>query len=161
MNIKLNKIQSFKYLHIIIQKVVRYMSGVEPSFGMNAFNKAKYKNETETIANSILSLLFGRPGYFPSMPNLGIDIQSLLYSFWDEIDTEVIKMQIVSQCTAFREYIDDGSLDVIKSSYAGQPLLLIVIPVQTKNGRESLSIGITQDANGNAVYNYVFDETTS
>jgi hypothetical protein len=137
------------------------MSGVEPSFGMNAFNKAKYKNETETIANSILSLLFGRPGYFPSMPNLGIDIQSLLYSFWDEIDTEVIKMQIVSQCTAFREYIDDGSLDVIKSSYAGQPLLLIVIPVQTKNGRESLSIGITQDANGNAVYNYVFDETTS
>jgi hypothetical protein len=161
MNIKLNKIQSFKYLYIIIQKVVRYMSGVEPSFGMNAFNKAKYKNETETIANSILSLLFGRPGYFPSMPNLGIDIQSLLYSFWDEIDTEVIKMQIVSQCTAFREYIDDGSLDVIKSSYAGQPLLLIVIPVQTKNGRESLSIGITQDANGNAVYNYVFDETTS
>lgn len=135
------------------------MAGVEPSFGLNNFNQAKYKNETETIANSIINLLFGRPGYFPSMPNLGINIQNTLYMFWDEIDELVIKAQIASQCSAFREYIDDGSLDVVKSSYNGEPLLLVVIPVQIKNQKETLAIGIKQNPNGEITYNYVFDNT--
>ena len=47
------------------------MDLIEPSFGVDSFNKAKYKNETEAIANSILAVLFGKPGYFPSMPELG------------------------------------------------------------------------------------------
>lgn len=134
------------------------MSGVEPSFGVNSFQKAKYKNETETIANAFLSLLFGRPGYFPSMPDLGIDIQSTLYMFWDEIDPNAIKAQIVAQCSAFKEFVDDGSLDVVKSSYNKKPLLLIIVPVQVKNTKETLAIGITQDENGNCEYNYVFEE---
>lgn len=137
------------------------MSGVEPSFGVNSFNQAKYKNETETVANSILALLFGKPGFFPSMPNLGINIQKTIYMFWDDIDTNMLKAEISAQCNAFQVYIDDGSLDVIKSSYKGQPLLLIQIPVQIKTTKETLAIGITQDANGNTKYNYVFEETIS
>ena len=135
------------------------MAGVEPCFGVNAFQKAKYKNETETIANAFLSLLFGRPGYFPSMPDLGINIQNTIYMFWDEIDTDMIKAQIITQCNVFKEFVDDGSLDVIKSSYNKQPLLLVVVPVQIKNTKETLAIGITQDENGNTEYNYVFEET--
>lgn len=135
------------------------MTGLEPSFGTNNFNQAKYKNETETVANSILALLFGRPGFFPSMPNLGIDIQSTIYMFWDEINTDVLKAKIQAQCKEFKQYIQDGSLDVIKSSYMNQPLLLIKVPVQILEIRESLVIGITQDVNGNTTYNYVFDET--
>lgn len=135
------------------------MAGVEPSFGVNSFNQAKYKNETETVANAILGLLFGKPGYFPSMPSLGLDIQSTLYMFWDEVNTDVIKARIMSQCSAFKEYIDDGSLDVIKSSYNGKPLLLIVIPVQIRDTRESLAIGIRENENGSVTYNYVFDQT--
>lgn len=136
------------------------MAGIEPSFGVNSFNEAKYKNETETIANAILALLFGKPGFFPSMPNLGIYIQNTIYMFWDEIDPEVIKAQIISQCSAFQSYVNDGSLDVIKSSYNNQPLLLVVIPVQVQESRENLAIAITQTANGETLYNYVFEETT-
>lgn len=137
------------------------MAGVEPSFGMNSFNQAKYKNETETVANAIVNLLFGRPGYFPSMPNLGINIQNTLYMFWDDINEDVLKAQIAAQCSVFREYIDDGSLDVVKSSYNGEPLLLIVVPVQINHSKETLAVGITQNANGEIAYNYVFDETVS
>lgn len=133
------------------------MAGREPGFGMNSFNKSKIRNETETIANAILNLLFGRPGYFPSMPDLGINIQQTIYMFWDEIDPDMIKAQIAVQCEAFKEYIDTNELDVIKSEYNGQPLLLVVVPVQIKNTKESLGIGITQDANGNVAYNYVID----
>lgn len=137
------------------------MAGVEPCFGINAFNKPKYKNETETLASSILNLLLGKPGYFPSMPNLGIHIQDLIYQFWDEIDENVIKAKIVAQCSAFSEYIDTGELDVIKSTYNGDPLLLVVIPVQIKNNKERLAIGITQTADGKTTYNYVLDNTES
>lgn len=133
------------------------MAGKEPGFGMNSFNKAKIRNETETIANAIINLLFGRPGYFPSMPDLGINIQQSIYMFWDEIDPEMIKAQIAVQCDAFKEYVNRNELDVIKSEYNGQPLLLVVIPIQIKNTKESLGIGITQDKQGNTVYNYVVD----
>lgn len=134
------------------------MAGVEPSFGMNAFNQPKYKNETETIANAFLNLLFGRPGYFPSIPNLGLNIQNILYSFWDETDPDTIKAGIVAQCSAFKPYVDDGSLDVVKSSYRNQPLLLIVVPVQIKNEVERLAIGISQDSTGNVLYNYILTD---
>lgn len=134
------------------------MSGIEPSFGVDTFNEAKFKNETQTVATDILALLFGKPGYFPSMPELGINIQETLYMFWDELDETALKAQIAAQCEEFSEYIDDGSLDVIKSSYNDQPLLLIVIPVQIQYTKENLAIGVTTDENGNIIYNYVYQE---
>lgn len=133
------------------------MSGVDPSLGVNSFNQAKYKNETETVAKSILNLLFGKPGYFPSMPDLGIDIKNTVYMFWDDIDTDVIKAMIISQCQEFEEFVDDGSLDVIKSSYGGEPLLLVVIPVQIQDQIQTLGIGIVQNENGELKYNYIFE----
>lgn len=135
------------------------MGRIDPSFGVDAFNRAKYKNETETIATAILNLLFAKPGYFPSMPDLGINIQNILYSFWDEIDPTVIKAQIITQCQEFKQYVDDGSLDVIKSSYNEQPLLIVVIPVQVKNTKRRLVIGVTVGENGEIKYNYDYDSS--
>lgn len=130
----------------------------EPSFGVNNFNKAKYTNETETVANAVLNLLFGKPGFFPSMPNLGIDIQSRIYSFWDEIDETVLKAEIASQCKELNYYINNGSLEVIKSSYQGQPLLIIVLPVIVKNSKENLAIAVIQGSDGSISYNYSYHE---
>ena len=129
---------------------------VEPNFGLDDFGKAKYLNETEALAHAILNLLFGKPGYFPSMPNLGINIQSILYSFWDEINVDQLKAEIVDQCQSFSEYIKTGELDVIKTYNNGQPLLLIVLPTKILDGKKSLSVGVTQDKSGNVSYNYVY-----
>ncbi len=134
------------------------MAGVEPAFGLNNFKQPKYYNESETIARSILALLFGRPGYFPSMPNLGIDIQEVLYMFWDDISPENIKARIMVQCSEFSSFIANGTLDVIKSSYKNQPLLLIVLPIINKQKSSVLKIGITTDNKGAIMYNYIFDE---
>ena len=136
------------------------MTGKEPCFGLNSFNKAKYKNESETVASSILNLLFGKPGYFPSMPTLGLHIQDLIYQYWDEIDTDLIKSQIIEQCGAFSEYIQNNELDVLKMEYQGKPILLIVIPVQIKNTKKTLGIGISKDSSGAITYNYTVDEET-
>lgn len=129
---------------------------VEPNFGLDNFGRAKYANETEAIANAVLNLLFGKPGFFPSMPNLGINIQEILYSFWDDVDTSALKARIAEQCSEFADYINSGSLDVQKTMYNNQPLLLIVLPTKVIDGKETLSIGITKDKNGNTTYNYVY-----
>ena len=134
-------------------------NNIEPSMGINAFNKAKYKNKTETVAKAFINLLFGKPGYFPSMPHLGLHIQDRLYSFWDEVDEDQIKAEIRTQCDAFGDYIDDGSLDVIKTSYNKEPMLIIVVPVQVIDIESHLAIGITSDEFGNISYNYEFVET--
>ena len=142
--------------------VVKYaMLGKEPSFGTSLFQGPKFHNETETVAFSILNLLFGKPGYFPSMPDLGIDIQQYLYSFWDELDVNVLKARIIHQCSYFREFIDDGSLDVIKSSYQSKPLLLITVPVILRDVKANLAIAVTQDENGAIRYNYQFIDSIS
>ena len=134
------------------------MTGKEPGMGLNSFQKAKYKNETETVAASILNLLFGKPGYFPSMPTLGINIQNYMYAFWDDIHPEAIKSEIARQCSAFSEYIQSEELDVQKMMYKGNPVLLIVIPVQIKQSSQTLGIGLGKDANGNITYNYTMLE---
>ena len=129
---------------------------VEPNFGLDDFGRAKYLNETEALANSILNLLFGKPGFFPSMPDLGINIQSILYSFWDEVNVDQLKAEIVTQCQSFSQYIKTGELDVIKTYNNSQPLLLIVLPTKILDGKQNLSVGITQDKNGNIAYNNVY-----
>ena len=129
---------------------------VEPNFGLDDFGRAKYLNETEALANSILNLLFGKPGFFPSMPDLGINIQSILYSFWDEVNVDQLKAEIVTQCQSFSQYIKTGELDVIKTYNNSPPLLSIVLPPKTLDGKQNLSVGITQAKNGNIAYNYVY-----
>lgn len=137
------------------------MAGKEPGFGLNNFEGPKYSNETETIAHAILNLLFGKPGYFPSMPELGINIQQYLYSFADDFNVDVLKAKITSQCSEFSGFINDGTMDVIMSSHQGKPLLLIVLPLVTQNTKENLAIAITKDDSGNILYNYQFAEEVS
>lgn len=141
---------------IFIIKGGESMFGKEPGFGVNNFDQAKYNNETETVAHGFLNLLFGKPGCFPSMPEWGINIQQYLYAFEDQFDIDQLKAKIASQCSAFAEYINDGTLDIIMSSYKNKPMLLIVLPLVVKNVKEHLAIGVTEDSNGNIVYNYTF-----
>lgn len=137
------------------------MAGKEPGFGLNNFEGPKYSNESETIAHAILNLLFGKPGYFPSMPELGINIQQYLYSFQDDFNVDVLKAKIASQCSEFAGFVNDGTLDVIMSSYQNKPMLLIVLPLVTQNTKENLAIAITNDGNGNISYNYQFTQEVS
>ena len=38
---------------------------IDPAFGLNSFGKPKMYSETQTLANNILTVLFGKPGSFP------------------------------------------------------------------------------------------------
>ena len=130
---------------------------VDPQFGVDHYNRAKVLTESETIVQNILTLLFGKPGFYPSIPRLGMNIQQYLYSFTDELDVNHIKTQLASQCRDFLDVIADGSFDVIKSTHNDQPLLIFVIPTKLTNTTNNLFLGITVNSNGEYQFNFVFD----
>lgn len=130
---------------------------VDPQFGVDSYNRAKVLSESQTIVYNILALLFGKPGFYPSIPQLGMDIQQYLYSFEDEFDTAYIKSQLATQCRDFVDVIKDGTFDVIKSTYNGQPLLIFVIPTIITKKETNLLLGITITNKGEYRFNFTFD----
>lgn len=62
--------------------------------------KPKVLSTFELGVNTILTLLFMKPGQFPSIPELGIDIESYLFEYADDkrIPTD-IKNKLIDQCS--------------------------------------------------------------
>lgn len=131
---------------------------VDPQFGVDSYNRAKILNESQTIVYNILTLLFGKPGFYPSLPQIGMNIQQYLYAFEDDFDVNVLKAQLASQCRDFIDCIQDGTFDIIKSEYNGQPLLIFVIPTVITNMETNLLLGVTTTESGEYRFNFTFDE---
>lgn len=131
---------------------------VDPTFAKNAFNKSKILNESETTVRNVLTLLLGRPGFYPSIPYLGMNISQYLYNFTDTIDTAKIKAKLAAQCSDFLDNITDGTFDVRISTYKDQPIFLFILPVIISDERSDLIIGIRINRVGQMVYNYVFNK---
>lgn len=130
---------------------------VDPQFGANVYNRAKVLSESQTIVHNILTILFGKPGFYPSIPSLGMDITQYLYSFADNFDTDFLKSQLAIQCKDFVEHISNGSFDIVKSSYNGQPLLIFVIPAIIAETESNLLLGVTVNDKGEYSFNFTFE----
>ena len=131
---------------------------VDPVFGLNHYNKPKSLSESETVAYNILTLLLGKPGFYPSIPQLGMNISQYLYSFEDNFDTTLIKAILAAQCSDFVPQITDGSFDVIKARYKEQPMIVFKIPTILANEKNELVLGITMDGHGALQFNFVFNK---
>lgn len=131
---------------------------VDPAFGVNSFNTPKYLSESETVAMNILMILYGKPGFYPSIPVIGMNIRSLLYQSLDDIDTDVLKTQLVQNCGAFITQVRDGTFDVKKAVYQNRPLLVFIIPVIVKQVSQRIAIGITTNEKGESIYNFNYVE---
>lgn len=129
---------------------------VDPVFGVDDFMQAKYRNESETVANNFLFLLFGKPGFFPSIPSLGVNIPELLYQPFDDIDIPTLKNQITTQCSELLEYVIDESFDIQKTFYQDQPMLIFILPVQERTRSRHFAVGITTGENGEISYNFTW-----
>ena len=103
-------------------------------------------------------ILFGKPGCYPSIPSLGMDISQYVYKFDNEISTEDIKVELAKQCEDFSESIDTGNLDVVSTIYRGNVMLIIILPIITDSQQVQLSLGITTNKRGELIYNFVENE---
>jgi hypothetical protein len=119
--------------------------GYDTTFELNEFGQPKLRSEIEVVKNTILYVLFSKPGQYPSLPQIGMDIESMLYSFYDEIDEDTLVNKLTDQCEALGTYFDSGAIAIKKQWYKNKPALLIHI-----EGTESYPDGYLNDSNTNA-----------
>ena len=135
---------------------------VDPHFGVDHYGRPKMLTESQTIVYNIMTILLGRPGYYPSIPNMGMHVQQYLYNFVDEIDGEAIKQLLIQQCREFSPYVTDGSFDVIVATHDNPlkkektPLLIFKLPVILTGRDSELILGVTINEEGYFAFNYEF-----
>lgn len=134
---------------------VTKIASVDPVYGVNDFNQTKVLSESETLINNILMILFGKPGFYPSIPSLGMDIEGYLYMFEDEIDVSKIKAKLASQCREFLPSMQDGSMDVYTTTYKDHTMIIFELPILVDNVTSMLALGVTVNDKGEMVYTFV------
>ena len=73
--------------------------GYDVLFDIDSTYKPKVISTFEMCINSILTLLFMKPGQYPSIPELGIDIESYLHEYADDSNiVSSIKNKLNDQC---------------------------------------------------------------
>lgn len=137
--------------------------GYDGTFELNDFKETKISSEIEVVKNVVLTILFSKPGQYPSLPTIGLDIQSLLYSFYDELDTESLKQNLIEQCEALGVYFNNGSIAIKKMIYQNHPALLINIngtktypngyKTDSADSKNEYLIGITFNELNKMIYN--------
>lgn len=134
----------------------------EPLFGLNEFHTPKMIKNMDVLVNSILMILFGKPGFYPSLPTLGIYIQQYFHYHQEELDVESIKIALSVQCSILSDYISDGSIDVQKTlTDSGKLALLVLVPTLEKVSNNILVVGISTDESGTIIYNYELMDSLS
>lgn len=131
---------------------------IDPGFGTDNFGSPKMYSETETLVNNILTVLFGKPGAYPTMPNAGMDVCKYVLTLFDEINEENLKNQLIQNCSSFSGVVNSGDFDVIKTILKDvndndAPTILFKIPTMIKNVSRSLIIGVTS-SNNQVSYNF-------
>lgn len=128
---------------------------VDPTYKANSFNKPKVLTEKESYIRGVLMILFGKPGFFPSIPTLGMDIQQYMYLRQDQIYPEVIKAKLATQCRDFMPDINAGDLDIIVTMQNNRVFLVFMLPMIDDKEGKRLILGITTDNSGNISYKYI------
>ena len=137
--------------------------GYDTTFELNEFNEPRIRSEIELIKDVILFILFAKPGQYPSLPQIGLDIQSRLYSFYDELKESDLIFEITEQCKVLGIFFNNGTIQIKKIKYRKQPSLLISIEGKETypdgymkdhiNNSDRYLIGITFDELNNMIYN--------
>lgn len=131
--------------------------GYDTTFELNEFHEPRIRSEIEVVMNTLLFVLFSKPGQYPSIPTIGLDIQSNLYEFYEDIDEEDLKAQIIEQCNMLGAYFLDGTITIKKANYKNKPSLLICV-----DGNAEYPDGYKHDDVGNSdryLIGLTYDET--
>ena len=127
----------------------------EPAFGLDSFRKPLVYEDWQVVAQSIIIVLFGRPGFYPSIPQLGVHIQDLMYEKLDDIDTNNLRGILAHQLEVFSDIIQSDDMKIaIKNTTGGNPVLIIALPIYTGDERSAVAVTITATEDGGIQYNY-------
>jgi hypothetical protein len=100
--------------------------GYDATMGYDSAYKPKVISTFEMAVNIILTLLLMKPGQYPSIPELGINIESYLFEYADDKSIpKKIREELEEQCN--RLSITDITIDCIIDELEGNPALILQI----------------------------------
>lgn len=129
----------------------------DPAFGLNDFKEPKILNVDRTLVNCVMMILCGKPGFYPSIPDLGMDVRKYLYNFDDEVDLDEIRATLINQCSDLITEVDSGNIDVQQIVKNEQKILVFILPT-IKDSESSLILGVSLDKKGKLIYDFTFDK---
>lgn len=114
-------------------------------YGLDDFQRMKVYSESESIARYILTILLTRPGNYPGLPHIGLNVKQLLYDDLNEFNATSLKEQIYDQCSALLPHIvgDDVYAGLIE--YNGTTFLLIRVSVEVNSKMQKINYAFYQD----------------
>ena len=138
------------------------MDGIyEPVLDLDDIKKPKVLTDWEGIVFSVITVLFGKPGFYPSIPELGLNIQKYRNTLTDMVDPDELKAALIYQCSKIGDELENNGLEIYKSHQGTRDFIVISIPYITEKGNNRLIIGLSGQDDGVA-YNYgLFDMTTT
>ena len=124
----------------------------EPAFGLDKFRKPLVYEDWEAVAQSIIIVLFGKPGFYPSIPTLGMDMNERL----DKIDVDQLKGQLAYQLNIVSDLILTDQIKIIKKVLVGYkiPALIILIPIFKGEDKSNIAVSIVKSVSDSVSYNY-------
>lgn len=134
---------------------------VEPSLGVDNFRKPLVYKGTEALIKNILIILFGKPGFYPSIPNLGIHIQDYRYRTFSEININTLKAQLIYQCSLLKTPLEEGDFKIELGHLRDgnqTPVLLFKFKVYKSSKPQDVLIGMRSDGD-RVIYNYMLYDT--
>lgn len=126
--------------------------GYDVSFDVDEANKPKVLSTFEMCINAILTLLKMKPGQFPSIPELGIDVEQYLHEYSDDPTIPItIKSKLLNQLNRLDYTGIDIQVFYDLTSDGHQAMVIRVEGTETLEYHTEFSpviIGITYDQLG-------------
>ena len=128
----------------------------EPAFGLDKFRKPLVYEDWEVVAQAIIIVLFGRPGFYPSIPQLGIHIQDYMNERLDMIDTDELRGKLMYQLSIISDLIQTDDIKIVTKKLVGynSPALIIFIPIYKGEDKNNIAVSIVQSSKDSVRYNY-------
>lgn len=134
----------------------------EPAIGIDKFRKPLVYEDWEAVAQAIIIILFGKPGFYPSIPQLGIHIQDYVNERLDRIDIDQLRAQLIYQLGIISNMIATDEIVIGTRKFVGyrDPGLVISIPVYKSDDKSNVAISIVTNGSDSLSYNYeLIDES--
>ena len=128
----------------------------EPAFGLDKFRKPLVYEDWEAVSKAIIIVLFGKPGFYPSIPQLGIHIQDYMNERLDRIDTDQLRGQLIYQLGIISTLISTDEIVIKTRKFVGyrDPGLVITIPIYKGEDKSNIAISIVASTSETLSYNY-------
>jgi hypothetical protein len=113
----------------------------EVSLEINSFDKPAELSNVAAWSQLLLNLIFLKPGTYPSLPEMGVGIESFQYDFLEDT-ISALSARITEQHKNYLSDVPLARVQISKMEQNGQPILIIQLYFNTDSGAASSAIAI-------------------